>query len=209
MSDDYTKIRELLLHGKADEVVAWGEAAIPNLIETSKDGDASVRMFAVEALGKIGNASATPALIEALKDRDAEVRGNAAFALGKIWCANRGNAEIVKAVPALIEALNDRDWDVRNWAAVALASITEKSGIDLRAVEKALRGYVDSVKGDSVETREAKGEARRQYMKIAKAAGRCAGEKHSLTGNGIILEGSFKPPSDKKMYRQGQARAIA
>jgi hypothetical protein len=111
-----------------------------------------VRLSAVEALGKIGNASAVPVLIKALEDVNWYVRYHAAEALGKIgdhsavpaliaelkdksedWFSREyeryhaaealGNIGNASAVPALIEALEDKYWSVRRYAASALRKI--------------------------------------------------------------------------------------
>ena len=100
-----------------------GEIYGPNfLIAALGDNDGWVRMNAVEALVKIGDASAVEPLIAALRNKEVVVRENAAEALGKI-----GDA---RAVEPLIAALGDNDGWVRVNAAEALGKIG-----DARAVE--------------------------------------------------------------------------
>ncbi|HVH18140.1 MAG TPA: HEAT repeat domain-containing protein [Myxococcota bacterium] len=67
-----------------DALVRRGAAALPRLMETSRDGDPDVRKFAVDALAGIGDARATEALIACLRDDDTNVRASAADALGAI-----------------------------------------------------------------------------------------------------------------------------
>ncbi len=99
-------------------VVALGQVnsqAVNALIAALNDSDSDVRMYAAEALGKIGNAEAVNALIAAFNHSDSYVRMYAAEALDKI-----GNAE---GVNALIAALNDSDSYVRRNAAEALGKM--------------------------------------------------------------------------------------
>lgn len=183
--------------------------AVPVLVEGLKDENAVMKREAIVGLGKIAKANPghaalakeLPAFIDALKHAPVDVREHTVDAL--VWIG-------VPAVPALIEALKDENWTVRLKATDALINIAEKSEIDLRAVEKALNEYVSVKKeGSAAEIREAKQEARRRYIEISAAARKRAAEKHSLAGDGVILEGELpKPPSGKKMYREG-ARAFA
>jgi HEAT repeat protein/ActR/RegA family two-component response regulator len=82
-----------------------------------EDSDWSVRVDAVEALGKMGDTGAVEPLIRALDDEDEDVRKSAAEALGKI-----GDT---RAVESLIQSLKDRKRDVRKSAVVALGKIGE------------------------------------------------------------------------------------
>jgi HEAT repeat protein len=62
------------------------KAALPVLVERTKDEDMLVRSRAIEALGHLGrdNKPALDALIAALKDPELEVRAAAAAALGTL-----------------------------------------------------------------------------------------------------------------------------
>lgn len=88
---------------------------IPGLIRALKNRDQAVQYQAAEALGNIGDASATEALMDALTgDQYSGIRWKAAEALGKIGAP---------AVPHLIQALKNPDEDVRWKAAVTLGEI--------------------------------------------------------------------------------------
>ena len=67
-----------------DALVRRGAAALPRLIETTRDPDPDVRKFAVDALGGIGDARAIPDLLIRLRDADTNVRASVADALGAI-----------------------------------------------------------------------------------------------------------------------------
>jgi len=75
----------------------------------------ALRVNAAEALGRIGDASATLELSEALRNPHPGTRRAAAWALGRI-----ANAD---AIPALAEALNDPVGDNRDTALSSLKSI--------------------------------------------------------------------------------------
>jgi len=92
--------------------------ALPALVAAFKDSDSSVRAWAAEAVGNMGEraAGAVPALI-GLLDKDEAARNNACFALGQIGPAAKA------AIPALRRALHDSSSDVRGFAARALQKI--------------------------------------------------------------------------------------
>ena len=95
---------------------------IPGLVKALRNRDQAVQYEAAEALGNIGDPSATEALMDALTgDQYSGIRWKAAEALGKIGAP---------AVPHLIQALKNPDEDIRWKAAVTLGEIG-----DLRAVE--------------------------------------------------------------------------
>jgi HEAT repeat protein len=113
----------------------------------------SVREKSAEALGLIGDPTATPYLIIALEnDPDEDVRSKAAYALGEIgdpkgvnslinalsdrsWAVRKqsanslGNIGGKEATDPLIDALEDRDWHVRKYAAVALGKLKDERAI--------------------------------------------------------------------------------
>jgi len=78
-----------------------GTAAVPALIEALRNLDPSVRLKAVEVLGRMGDdaAAAVPDLIKLLDDPDADVRKAATRTLGRIGPAAKS------AVPALMQKL--------------------------------------------------------------------------------------------------------
>ncbi len=83
------------------------------------DADQTVRGFAVEALGWIGDASMAHALVQAAKDPSAEVRRRAAMQLGR----TRDPATL----QALVSLFKDPDEDVR-WASVqAVAGMRDRA----------------------------------------------------------------------------------
>lgn len=75
-----------------ETLVKIGEPAFNSLINALRDNDFSIRMYAAEALGLMGDTRAVEPLIHALKDKVELVRGNAVSALGEI-----GNERAVKA----------------------------------------------------------------------------------------------------------------
>ena len=98
--------------------------AITALVRAMNDGDADVRLAAVQSLGEMdGDSTAVTALSNALRsDSDARVRKMAAWALGQI----ESNA----AVPALTYALqNDKDVDVRRTSVWALGQIEDHAAV--------------------------------------------------------------------------------
>src|SRR2546428_256849 len=85
--------------------LAVARAAIPALLERTKDEDKQVQIYAHCALAVLadGPHSHVTALAEALNDKNVEVRGSAAYALGELGSLARS------AVPALTTALKDKD----------------------------------------------------------------------------------------------------
>src|SRR5260370_10398736 len=105
-------------------VVALGRVgdpgAVPALLEAVEEGadkerpvDAEIQIYAVWALGAIGDASALPELVALAGGADPGLRKAAVYALG----AYRGDLAQV----ALVKALGDATEDVRWNAAGALA----------------------------------------------------------------------------------------
>ena len=218
----------------------YGKYAATPLVDALDDSVYRVRGPPAGVLVKIGG-DAVPALVHALKNKNIEVRQTAAWVLERIAENNPGSDKVIAAVPALIEALGDEDSEVRSsatqalvrieipampaviealkndkgeaYAALVLERIAEKAEIDLRAVGKALKEVVDSVKeeGNSAATRHAKSRALFRYMNICKAARSHSAKKHALAGDGVILEGERpKPPSGRDgTYRAAcGARAV-
>jgi HEAT repeat protein len=112
--------------------------AVPALIKACQDGDASLRVNAVIALGMIGMdnqdiSGGVAALGKLLNDQQAIVRFQAATALGRLGVDGR------PAVPTLVNyTLKDRQaWEIRRAAANALGSVAEdqQNGPDMRAVK--------------------------------------------------------------------------
>ncbi|MEK9148574.1 MAG: HEAT repeat domain-containing protein, partial [Candidatus Desantisbacteria bacterium] len=98
---------------------AYGK--VKGLIGALGDKDKDVREKAADALGQIGDKTATKPLIKALGDEDSYVRGQAACALGQI-----GDKTATKP---LIKALGDEDGYVRGKAAEALGMIGDKEAV--------------------------------------------------------------------------------
>lgn len=125
------------------------ETAVPSLVETLRDKDATMRAATAEILGHIGPAAkdAVPALIVALNDEDEEVRDRVKLALGEIKDTRaiepllatfrqqrkRGDAEdaaeesLIRigpaAIPALIKALENDAPEVKESAARVLGKM--------------------------------------------------------------------------------------
>ncbi|HHT27732.1 MAG TPA: HEAT repeat domain-containing protein [Firmicutes bacterium] len=91
-------------------------AAVPGLIAAISDSDASVRVKAVVALGKIGAVEAVPYLMEAYRsDPSRSVRQEAIIALGRIGAAD--------ALPVIGAAVQDPYYFIRLFAIKALEGI--------------------------------------------------------------------------------------
>ncbi|MFN0084819.1 MAG: HEAT repeat domain-containing protein [Blastocatellia bacterium] len=114
-----TAMRALPLYEQCSALQGAGEA--PGGIAALRDGEASKRVKAAEALGKSCDSRAVEPLIAALKDADVSVRLAVAEALGRL--GDRG------AIDSLVEALADGDWRVRVGLGRSLASFqTQSSG---------------------------------------------------------------------------------
>lgn len=98
-------------------LVAFGEAAVPRLVELLGDANEEVRNFSTVMLGDIGSRTAVDPLISALRDPDVNVRHGAAESLGKI-----GD---VRAVEPLLELFVDHFW-LQHAAVVALGKIGDR-----------------------------------------------------------------------------------
>jgi HEAT repeat protein len=102
---------------RATEALAFlGEEALPPLVETLTNQQATLRYLVAWAIGNMGVQArpAIPALLSCLNDKDVAVRECAAEALGKVHL----DAELV--VPALANCLHHPHWEVRTRATHAL-----------------------------------------------------------------------------------------
>lgn len=89
---------------------------IDTLIESLKDPDVEIRMYAGLALAQMGAPAVEP-LLKTLADPDRHARSGAAYALGQLG---------IDAIPAksrLVKALKDPERDVRRQAAYALSRL--------------------------------------------------------------------------------------
>jgi HEAT repeat protein len=84
-----------------------------------QDSDSKIRLCAVQAIAKSGDAKAVDPLTQALNDNDGLVKTETAWDLGKI-----GDA---RAINPLIEVLRSNDSNVREWAVLALTKIGKPS----------------------------------------------------------------------------------
>jgi HEAT repeat protein len=94
-----------------------------------QDPDATVRLYAAQALTYLGNPDALPAFSEALNDKDPIVRSTAVSALGLL-----GKEEVFEKI---IELLQDKDEWVRQSTAAVLGDIGDKRAIEplIKAIE--------------------------------------------------------------------------
>jgi HEAT repeat protein len=103
---------------RPDVILALGELkdqkAVDDLIAIAKntDDDKIQRVYAADALGKIGDARAMPVLKAMFDEKDALVRAYAASALAHF--------SVTDVFPMLIQGLKDDDWKVREQCAKAL-----------------------------------------------------------------------------------------
>jgi len=102
-----------------DALAHIGKPAIPGLITTLSSENPQARLFAADALGRLGekSAEALPALIKLLEDDDRQVRGRAAGICVKIDPGNK------KAIQGITGLLGDKATSVRHAALKALAQI--------------------------------------------------------------------------------------
>jgi HEAT repeat protein len=115
---------------------AFGDEAVPRLIEALGDPQAGFRKYSALALGEIGNGACIPALSAALQDRDAEVRRVSIGALAAF--------QSQALVELIIGCLKDESCDVRRAAACALAAI---------GTPEALQGLLSALKDPNQEVR--------------------------------------------------------
>ena len=101
--------------------------AVPRLIKCLNDTkrDASIRGFAANALGKIGDRSAIKALLAAMKDGYGPVRHSAVISLGLLGAPT--DREVVAALDAVADKGADRG--LRHFSIIALGEI---GGVDAR-----------------------------------------------------------------------------
>jgi HEAT repeat protein len=123
--DDVTVIRNEALR---DRVLATlgqlrAAAAVPRLAQVllNPKERLSTRALAANAMGRIGDASATPFLAQAARDKDATIRRQVAIALGRV---GRG-----EAVPHLRVLAADRSPIVVEAAEAALRQQQERLGV--------------------------------------------------------------------------------
>jgi len=95
--------------------------ALPLLVAALKDPDDKTRIYALWALGDLGDPRGRGPLEEALADPDPGTRKTAAFALGEL--GDRA------AVPALLGRLDDRVADVRWNTALSLSRLGSRAGV--------------------------------------------------------------------------------
>jgi HEAT repeats len=91
-----------------------------DLQEASRDPDPTVRLYAVWALGMLGDRSAVPTVLRLCVSEDPGERKMAAYVLGKLGDSS--------AIPRLSAMASDHVADVRWNAAIALAELSDGSG---------------------------------------------------------------------------------
>ena len=109
----------------AGVLVAFGERAVPALVDSLQGQGGRLAPYALWALGEIGSSAALDALRAAAQSRSWRLRWSAVEALGDV-----GGAQ---AIGLLVEALCDRDERVRNAAGQALLKIGSPAVDALRA----------------------------------------------------------------------------
>ncbi len=98
------------------------KSAVPILIQQLNDPDLNVRVYSVEALGKIGDPIAGPVLLAMFnKEQPRALRSTLAVVMGPI--------HYQPAVPRLIQALVDDDSGVRGSAAWSLGLLLASESI--------------------------------------------------------------------------------
>jgi HEAT repeat protein len=111
---------------KSQVILALGELRDPSTVEAlialvrDKNEDAVRRLYAADALGKIGDAKAIPVLKELLAEKEALNRTYAASALAKF--------DVGEVFRELLQGLRDDNWKVRIECAKALARPLPQEG---------------------------------------------------------------------------------
>lgn len=129
---------DAVAHQAALALARIGSAAVPELVDTLRDGRPGMRERVLEALILLGPdaKAAVPSLIELLSDGNTQVRGLAAHALAEI------GPESKDAVPQLCLLLHDRSPAVRSQAGATLCAIGAAA---VAAVHETLeKGQVDA-----------------------------------------------------------------
>lgn len=126
-----------------------GKESLPALVETLKTAGEDARFWAIKAMGRIGDQSATPHILPFLADRNQDIQVATLEALGNI-SDNRAIAPLMallegreghlrphlrdalckigdKCLPQLIKALSSHDWNARRIAASVLGEIGGRS----------------------------------------------------------------------------------
>ena len=109
-----------------------GEPTVPALLQALQAPDALTRIYAADALGRIGTSSAVTALIRRLDDTDSSVIRSAIVALGAIGPA------AAAAIPTLIEMLRAAN----NWDGSPLPSALAKIGSNATVIDALLQALV-------------------------------------------------------------------
>lgn len=128
---------------KADLILALGDLkdqnAVDDLMAIAKnpDEDKVRRLYAADALGKIGDARALPVLKDMFAENDALVRAYAASALSHF--------SVDEAFPMLIQGLKDDDWRVREQCAKAFGGKLSGGQIDAALPVLAYKARYDPV----------------------------------------------------------------
>ena len=124
-------LHERLSYLGASEVAS---VLLSRLVTALHDSDATVRRYAAQSLGRLGQASpeAVAALVAALHDSDDTVRLYAAQSLGQLGQASP------EVVAALVAALHDSDNTVRRYAAQSLGQLGQASPEVVAALVAAL-----------------------------------------------------------------------
>ena len=130
------------------------KAALPTLLEMTKQGDLAVRVEAIQAVAEIGDASAVPVLVELIKDKDDKISRPAATALAGLPGSEVDSAivailesrirrsgsscsrwpdseELRRRMPAIVKAMSDADLSVRTTAVRSYGEVASVSGIPL------------------------------------------------------------------------------
>ncbi len=131
-------------------LVRIGQPAVKPLMEVLKDNDPSMRMYAAETLGKIGDVRALRSLVALLKDDNEIVRIYAINALGDLRSES--------AVKPLLKFMDDEDPEARKSLAEALGKIDNNIALkpliklledpDIRVRESAARALWEVTKQD-------------------------------------------------------------
>jgi HEAT repeat protein len=116
--------------------------AVPGLMASLKDSDATVRAASALALGRVGPAAKRAARLlgDALRDDDAEVRRQASTALGEVGPAASAG------VPALLRCLEGDDFEMTRRCVTALGLIGPEAKTIVPAVQKHLRSHDHGVR---------------------------------------------------------------
>lgn len=136
----------------ADAVGDLGKVGLPTLMRLAEGPDSTIRMMAIEAIPRAGEAgeAATPMLAKAL--HDPEVLDSAAIALAQLAKTRLpGTGEKIEALDVLLSSCKDENVNVRRSAVSALRFLGDKVSCVTSTLEDVSRDSDETVRDTAAE----------------------------------------------------------